>query len=616
MQARRGRMAAIGCAAGLMLIAVGGAPGARAAGAQPAFWTARETPAEHDQRMQWFREARFGMFIHWGLYSQLAGEWKDKTVGGGAEWIQKYLEIPSSEYSRLARTWNPTRYDPRAWVRLMKAAGVRYVCITTKHHDGFCLWPTAANKDWNIAVTPYGKDLLQPLADACREEGIIFCLYHSILDWHHSDWPVRPEFNDYAKGAPDKERYKRDYLYPQLKELFTRYGRIGMLWLDGTWDGAWTSEDGKALEDYIRALQPSVVLNNRSGYKPPQPKLDFEVGNAYSYTFAGDYISPEGEVPPTGLPGIDWETCQTMQLPNNWGYNRTVGFRPFADLLRQLVDVCSKGGNLLLNIGPTADGEILPQAAACLEKYAAWMAINSESIHGTTATPFADLPFEGRCTRKGSTLYLHVFKWPDNGTLQVPVRNRILRARLLANPGARLPVRADRGGATLTLPPAAPDPIDSVIAVEIDGEPQVIAPAALLSQGKPVEVSGEWPGREELLGKAHVNDGRFDTIWAGPENSRDGWVQLDLGSEVTADRAVVSEGREYARCNKFQVQAEVAGEWKTVAEGAGIGPRKSVSFAPVTARRFRLTLAVSQPAGAPDGEPVLGEFQLFGQAAP
>ena len=186
----------------------------------PAF---QETTAERDARMQWFRDAKLGMFIHWGLYSQLAGEWEDKTVTGGAEWIQKYLEIPSSQYSTLVKTWNPTNYSAREWVRLMKAAGVKYVCITTKHHDGFCLWPTTMNDDWNVSLTAGGRDLLKPLADACRADGLQFCIYHSVLDWHHPDWPARPGFNDYAKAKPDKARFKH-YLYGQLKELFTNYG--------------------------------------------------------------------------------------------------------------------------------------------------------------------------------------------------------------------------------------------------------------------------------------------------------------------------------------------------------------------------------------------------------
>lgn len=572
----------------------------------------KETAAEHDARMQWFRDAKFGMFIHWGLYSQLAGEWRDKTVTGGAEWIQKYLEIPSSQYSTLVKTWNPTNYDAREWVRLMKAAGVKYVCITTKHHDGFCLWPTKMNDDWNVSLTAGGKDLLKPLADACHAEGLQFCIYHSVLDWHHQEWPGRPPFNDYAKGQPDKARFK-NYLYGELKELFTNYGPIGMVWYDGTWDrSVWTSQDGKELEDYTRSLQPSVILDNRSGWVPPQRKLAFEVKNDYGYVFAGDYISPEGEVPPTGLPGIDWETCQTMQLPNNWGYNRLVGFRPFKDLLQQLIDVSSKGGNMLLNIGPAADGQILPQARMCLEKFGAWMQVNGEALHGTTASPFESLPFDGRCTQKPGKVFLHVFQWPKNGRLTVPLSNKVKSAYLLALPEHTLAVAAGGHGIEIALPAVAPDPIASVVVVEIEGAPLVIAPAKPVSQGKPVTVSAEWTDRAELK-KEHITDGRTDTIWAGPENAREGWAQIDLGEELSVSRALLSEGQDYTRCSKFAVQAQIGAEWKTIASGTGIGARKELSFDPVKGRMFRLTITVDKAAGAPDGEPVLAEFQLFGE---
>ncbi len=567
----------------------------------------RETAAEHNERMQWFRDAHFGMFIHWGLYSQLAGEWRDKTVTGGAEWIQKYLEIPSSQYSKLVKTWNPTNYSPREWVRLMKAAGVKYVCITTKHHDGFCLWPTKMNDDWNVSLTSGGKDLLRPLAEACRAEGLQFCIYHSVLDWHHQDWPGRPAFNDYAKGRPDKARFKQ-YLYGQLKELFTNYGPIGMVWFDGTWDrSAWSSEDGKALEDYTRSLQPSVILDNRSGYVPPQRKLDFEVANSYGYVFAGDYISPEGEVPPTGLPGIDWETCQTMQLPNNWGYNRLVGFRPFADLLHQLVDVASKGGNMLLNIGPDADGQILPQARRCLEKFGDWMTVNAESIHGTRASPFAYLPFNGRCTQKPGLLYLHLFTWPQSGKLTVPATNKAKRAYLLADAkrGALATVNSARG-IEISLPKTAPDPIDSVVVVEIEGKPEVLPPPVKISLGKPVEVSSVWPGREDHLNKAHITDGKLETIWATEEKARSGWVILDLEQEREVTAALLSEAP-YDRTQAFDLEAKVNGEWKKIISGSTIGNELRLNFEPVTARYFRLSIQKANDT------PVVAEFQLFGQ---
>jgi len=234
----------------------------------PAAFT--ETADQRDARMQWFRDAHFGMFIHWGLYSQLAGEWRDKTVTGGAEWIQNYLNIPSSQYSALTGRFNPARFDADAWAALMQRAGVKYIAITTKHHDGFCMWPTRQNDDWNIAVTPFKRDPLAELSRACGRRGVRFGIYHSVLAWHHPDWPVRPAFNDYARKPPDKARFKA-YRYAQLKELFTRYGPMGIVWFDGTWDrDGWTSQDGKDLEDYTRSLQPSVILDNRSGYQPEQ----------------------------------------------------------------------------------------------------------------------------------------------------------------------------------------------------------------------------------------------------------------------------------------------------------------------------------------------------------
>lgn len=582
----------------------------------PAAW---ETPQQHDARMQWFRDAKFGMFIHWGLYSQLAGEWQDKTVGGGAEWIQNTLAIPSSQYSQLAKHWNPAKYDPRAWVHLMKSAGIKYIAVTTKHHDGFCLWPTKLNDDWNISITPNGKDLLNPLAEACAAEGVRFGIYHSIPDWHHPDWPARPAFNDYAKdrGAPDLERYKKEYLFPQLRELLTNYGKVSLLWLD---DGGmarpplWSHKDGQDLEEFIRSVDREVVLDDRSQAKPFISMFSHggvvDSGPAAKYTnHSGDYITPEGAVPATGLPGIDWETCQTMQLPNNWGFNRLVGFRPFKDLLHQLIDVTSKGGNMLLNIGPTAEGEIPPQARFCLEKFGLWMKDNSESIHGTTATPFESLPFEGRCTQKPGKLFLHVFAWPQDGKLLVPVRNPLKRVYLLA--GSKVPLECTRRkhGIEIALPPLAPDPVATVVVVEIEGKPEVLAPAKPVSQGKPVTVSAEWRGRP-TLNKENITDGLANTFWAGPENSRTGWAQIDLGADTTVTGAMLSEGPGFTRCGKFDIQAQVGGEWKTVVSGTGIGLKKELVFPSVKARLFRVNVTADKPAGAPDGEPVIAEFQL------
>lgn len=562
-----------------------------------------DSEAKRERRMGWFRDARFGMFIHWGLYSELAGEWRDKHVTGGAEWIQKYLEIPSSQYSPLAKTFDAPDFNADGWVKAIANAGIKYLCITTKHHDGFCMWPTKLNQDWNITATPFKRDPLKEISEACKRHGVTFCIYHSILDWHHPDWPGRPPFNDYAKGAPDKEKF-RNCLYGQLEELFTNYGPIGMIWLDGSWDRQhWTSDDGKQLEDFLRTLQPSVVINNRSGYLPPQPKLDIHIENTYSYVLAGDYISPEGEVPSTGLPGIDWETCQTMQLPNNWGYSRITGFRTYLDLQRQLVDVASKGGNLLLNIGPTGDGAITPQALGCLEKFGDWMKVNGEAIHGTTASPFSHLPFDGRCTRKGSRLFLHVFNWPADGVLRMPAANRVKRAWLLEKPGGTLETRSTPRGVEIRIPAAAPDPVVSVVAVEIEGEPQPLKAPEVVSKGIRPEVSSFWPGREAQLDAKFITDGDPNTMWAAAEKQREATVTIELPAEREVCEVQLSDAP-YGRTTAFEVDVMDGGSWKKVHAGTSIGAARHI---PVDARTGAVRVRI---LGATD-TPTLSEFKVL-----
>ena len=417
-----------------------------------------DSPAERDARMEWWREARFGMFIHWGLYAGAAGEWKGSAISGPAEWIMANGHIIAAEYETLAPEFNPRKFDAKEWVRIAKDAGMKYIVITSKHHDGFAMFDSVHTRFDIVDATPFGRDPMKELAEACAAEGIRLCFYHSILDWHHRD----------AKGD-DFPRYY-EHMKAQLRELLTNYGPIGVLWFDGEWIEEWTEEHGRALYAFCREIQPNLIINNRVG-KSRQGMA----GMSRSARSAGDFGTPEQEVPARGLPGVDWETCMTMN--DTWGYSKhDHNWKSDVELIRTLIDVVSKGGNYLLNVGPTALGKIPQPSVERLEAMGEWMKVNGESIYGTTASPFPSRLQWGRCTRKGDVLYLHVFDWPAPGELIVPgLMNEITDARLLAT-GEELPVRrVNEHAVSVDVSTAAPDRAATVIALRIVGEPNVVA---------------------------------------------------------------------------------------------------------------------------------------------
>jgi alpha-L-fucosidase len=413
------------------------------------------------ERMAWWRDARFGMFIHWGLYAVPAGEWKGRHTPKIGEWIMKNERIPVEEYETLVPQFNPTKFDAREWVRIAKAAGMKYIVITSKHHDGFALFDSKVS-DYDVMATPFKRDILKELADACRAEGIRLGFYHSIMDWHHPD-AQRPHFPDYEKHPnPRWERYVESYMKPQLEELLTGYGPVAVLWFDGEWIKEWSDDQGRALDRMIRRLQPEIVINNRIGAGRQGMK-----GMSREGSFGGDFGTPEQEVPAMGLAGVDWESCMTM--------NDTWGFKHFDDkwksketLVRTLVDVASKGGNFLLNVGPTGEGLIPAPSVDRLAAMGAWMKTNGEAIYGTSASP-VPAPSWGRVTRKPGRLYLHVFEWPKDRTLSMPLPAPPMSAYLLAD-AKRTPlaVKHDSGTVAIRVPEAAPDEIVSVIALEVE----------------------------------------------------------------------------------------------------------------------------------------------------
>lgn len=447
-----------------------------------------------EERMKWWTEARFGMFIHFGVYAQMAGQYNGhEQAKGGAEWILNRMKVPVAEYKEIAKQFNPVKYDADAWVKTAKDAGMKYLIITAKHHDGFALFNSKAS-NWDITdATPYGKDLLKPLAEACKKYGIKLGFYYSqAQDWGNAGgsvarklmregWPNPDSAKVDAYTAAHKgkwdpvqetktfDQYINDVAVPQLKELMTNYGEIAVLWWDTPTN--MTDEAALKLQDALKS-QPKIITNDR--LKRPN--------------FLGDTKTPEQKIPDLSeLDGQYWETCMTMN--GTWGYRKSdQKWKSSTTLIQNLIDIASKGGNYLLNVGPKPDGSFPQESIDRLKDIGAWMKVNHEAIYATTANPLAEVPW-GRITKKSTknntSLYLSVFNWPKDGKLTLPgLPNKIVAASLLYN-GTKLKASSLGDVVTIQVPTKAVDQIATVIKLEVAGEVKAknLKPAAKMKTG-------------------------------------------------------------------------------------------------------------------------------------
>jgi alpha-L-fucosidase len=335
----------------------------------------QESKVERDARMGWWRDATFGMFIHWGLYAQPAGIYNGQEVKGIGEWIMHTAWIPTDVYEGYAKTFNPTSFNAKEWVRIAKDAGMKYIVITSKHHDGFCLWDSKVTNYDIMDAAPYKRDILKELSDACKEAGIKLCFYHSIMDWHQPDAESKKEYGHQKNPSANWARYRETYLKPQLKELIEKYDPA-VLWFDGEWIPEWTEDQGKDLYNYLRNLKPDLIINNRVG----KGRAGMQGMNAYKDA-AGDFGTPEQEIL-EGSSDFDWESCMTMN--DTWGFKKSDhNWKSTEMLIHNLIDIAAKGGNYLLNVGPTAGGLIPGASVERLKEMGDWMRQNGEAIIGT-----------------------------------------------------------------------------------------------------------------------------------------------------------------------------------------------------------------------------------------
>lgn len=430
---------------------------------------------EYEERMKWYQDARFGMFLHWGIYA----------LPARGEWVRSPEEMPEEEYLQYFEEFDPVDYDPRQWAKAAKEAGMKYAVLTAKHHDGFCLFDSALT-DFKSTNTKCGRDLVREYLDAFRAEGLKVGLYYSLLDWHHPDYPHYRDQHHPMRNNPKESNEGRDfnkyleYLHGQVRELCTNYGRLDVLWFDfsyGEGERCMRGETWRAHElvTMVRGLQPGIIIDNRLEVSGEG------FGSMYEgdpKPWHGDFVSPEQIIPPGGLldkNGNDliWEACVTMN--NNWGYCALDNnFKPAGMLIKKLVECVSKGGNLLLNVGPDAKGNIPAESLEILAGIGRWMKRNGESIYGCGKAGM-EKPEVGRITRRGNTLYYHLFENTIGAMPLQGLSKEQVKSVRWVHSGAEIKIAKgwvydnypDIVFADLGPDPVLPDPVDTVIRVEL-----------------------------------------------------------------------------------------------------------------------------------------------------
>ena len=524
-----------------------------------------------------WQDMRFGMFIHWGPVS---------LTGHEIGW-SRGAQTPIDQYDNLYKQFNPTKFNADDWVAVAKAAGMKYMVLTTKHHDGFCLWDTKQT-DFNIMRSPFGRDVTKELAEACRRGGIAFGTYHSVCDWHHPDFPRTSPGGNVQRETSDIAAYRR-YLRAQVTELITNYGPLHSMWFDVPQE--FDRTEGSENVRLCRTLQPDILVNNRAG------------GGC------GDYGTPEQRVG-----GFDierpWETCMT--ICRQWSWKPDDQMKTLPECLQTLIRTAGGDGNLLFNVGPMATGEIEPRQIERLKEMGAWLTKYGQSIYGTRGGPFKPAKHVVS-TRQGNTIYLHILAWPEELLTLPALPAKIVKANTLT--GGEATIKQTEAGIEITVPKSDRQEMDTIVALELDKPAADIGPIAVgsigqsLAEGKKATASNVYQNNNHYAAAMAV-DGDDQTRWATDASTGPCSLEVDLGKPETFDRAMIDECVEWGvRVKAFELQFKDGDQWTSFHNGKAIGKQLEVKFPPVTARFVRLNITEGQ------GGPTIFEFQLFAPAA-
>jgi alpha-L-fucosidase len=519
-----------------------------------------------EKDIQAWREMKFGLFIHWGPVSLKGTEigWSrgaERRGQGGKG------EIPVEEYDNLYKKFNPVKFNADEWVQVAKDAGMKYLVFTSKHHDGFSMFDSK-HTDYKITNSPFKRDVVKELADACHKAGLKLGYYYSPVDWYHPNYRT------------ENHRKYIEFMHGQIRELCTNYGRLDIMWFDGLGGSAkdWDSEN---MFKMIRELQPHIIINNRAG-------------------LAADHDTPEQRI---GKFQHDraWETCMT--ICRQWAWKPNDQMKSLKQCIQTLVSVVGGDGNLLFNVGPMPDGRIEPRQVDRLKEMGRWLKKYGQSIYGTRGGPFKTGSW-GASTNKGNNIYIHVFNWNDDTLTLPPIPKKIIASSVLT--GGTVTVKQTEEAIEISVPKSYQQEIDTIIKLQLNGPAGEITAVSILSSslacGKKAGASNIFQN-SAAYGPDKAVDDDTSTRWATDSGTKQAWLEVDLGKSMTFNRAMVSE--EFDRVQKFELQYKDGEQWRTIAEGKKIGKKLKLEFSPVTTRYVRLNIL-----NASEG-PTIWEFQLF-----